>query len=111
MILYCSPLHGKSESRREGAPRGGRIDGTDERRNGRHGRLALALPRQVDDGRGAQRLRDDRAGILRRSGVRARRWGDGKARERETSRSEEHTSELQSRPHLVCRLLLEKKKK
>src|SRR6266498_3242956 len=26
-----------------------------------------------------------------------------------TTRSEEHTSELQSRPHLVCRLLLEKK--
>src|SRR5690554_7293377 len=26
----------------------------------------------------------------------------------ETMRSEEHTSELQSRPHLVCRLLLEK---
>src|SRR5690554_7294944 len=29
---------------------------------------------------------------------------------RRTLRSEEHTSELQSRPHLVCRLLLEKKK-
>src|SRR2546422_10236993 len=28
-----------------------------------------------------------------------------------TTRSEEHTSELQSRLHLVCRLLLEKKKK
>src|SRR5690625_5483907 len=28
----------------------------------------------------------------------------------QTSRSEEHTSELQSRGHLVCRLLLEKKK-
>src|SRR5271166_7054007 len=28
-----------------------------------------------------------------------------------TRRSEEHTSELQSRGHLVCRLLLEKKKK
>src|SRR6266436_8914241 len=28
-----------------------------------------------------------------------------------TRRSEEHTSELQSRLHLVCRLLLEKKKK
>src|SRR2546422_4803904 len=28
-----------------------------------------------------------------------------------TNRSEEHTSELQSRLHLVCRLLLEKKKK
>src|SRR5690554_7007709 len=27
-----------------------------------------------------------------------------------SDRSEEHTSELQSRPHLVCRLLLEKKK-
>src|SRR2546422_6954243 len=30
---------------------------------------------------------------------------------REKVRSEEHTSELQSRLHLVCRLLLEKKKK
>src|SRR5690606_41167284 len=29
----------------------------------------------------------------------------------ETNRSEEHTSELQSRENLVCRLLLEKKKK
>src|SRR5439155_26992215 len=29
----------------------------------------------------------------------------------EARRSEEHTSELQSRGHLVCRLLLEKKKK
>src|SRR2546422_6998866 len=29
----------------------------------------------------------------------------------EDTRSEEHTSELQSRLHLVCRLLLEKKKK
>src|SRR3989449_2167539 len=28
-----------------------------------------------------------------------------------TGRSEEHTSELQSRLHLVCRLLLEKKKR
>src|SRR2546422_4078263 len=32
------------------------------------------------------------------------RWSSGAAR------SEEHTSELQSRLHLVCRLLLEKKK-
>src|SRR3712207_7281162 len=30
---------------------------------------------------------------------------------RRLSRSEEHTSELQSRQYLVCRLLLEKKKK
>src|SRR2546422_7788937 len=37
-----------------------------------------------------------------------RRGNDLKAQEYE--RSEEHTSELQSRLHLVCRLLLEKKK-
>src|SRR2546429_2731344 len=34
-----------------------------------------------------------------------------KCRNRQTTRSEEHTSELQSRLHLVCRLLLEKKNK
>src|SRR5690554_7706572 len=35
----------------------------------------------------------------------------GRGRPDRAQRSEEHTSELQSRPHLVCRLLLEKKKK
>src|SRR5438552_5620091 len=40
------------------------------------------------------------------------RFGKGVLREsRSWSRSEEHTSELQSPDHLVCRLLLEKKKK
>src|SRR3989442_12310243 len=45
-----------------------------------------------------------------------RRWtlrcslGRVSSRKRTNVRSEEHTSELQSRPHLVCRLLLEKKK-
>src|SRR2546422_5313902 len=34
----------------------------------------------------------------------------GEAAQRGEPRSEEHTSELQSRLHLVCRLLLEKKK-
>src|SRR3989442_8182123 len=33
------------------------------------------------------------------------------ALDRVDRRSEEHTSELQSRPHLVCRLLVEKKQK
>src|SRR2546422_2780443 len=41
---------------------------------------------------------------LRRAWARRRRSGT-------PPRSEEHTSELQSRLHLVCRLLLEKKKK
>src|SRR5690554_1105033 len=36
---------------------------------------------------------------------------DDHVRSSDDNRSEEHTSELQSRPHLVCRLLLEKKKK
>src|SRR3989442_9653905 len=44
----------------------------------------------------ARRLRPKPAGASRKRGRRRR--------------SEEHTSELQSRPHLVCRLLLEKKK-
>src|SRR3989442_5090468 len=42
---------------------------------------------------------------LERAGV------ESPARRVDELRSEEHTSELQSRPHLVCRLLLEKKKK
>src|SRR5436305_8324509 len=34
---------------------------------------------------------------------------ESKSEGEKRKRSEEHTSELQSRPHLVCRLLLEKK--
>src|SRR5690554_2683819 len=37
-------------------------------------------------------------------------WVSMQGKNRYIIRSEEHTSELQSRPHLVCRLLLEKKK-
>src|SRR3712207_8537459 len=53
---------------------------------GGRGRLSGAAAPAGDDGR---------AGLLRRCGA---------------ARSEEHTSELQSRQYLVCRLLLEKKK-
>src|SRR5258707_7779134 len=52
-----------------------------------------------------QRLED----LLRRNEVDVRI--DGAATEVIAGRSEEHTSELQSRQYLVCRLLLEKKKK
>src|SRR3712207_8376051 len=44
----------------------------------------------------------------RRHHRQARGWGADEPLEQE--RSEEHTSELQSRQYLVCRLLLEKKK-
>src|SRR5260221_9095576 len=44
--------------------------------------------------------------------ARARRIGRvGRARRARAARSEEHTSELQSHSDIVCRLLLEKKKK
>src|SRR5207253_6478242 len=46
-------------------------------------------------------------GIMLRAAARARRKS---LCGRSSRRSEEHTSELQSRGHLVCRLLLEKKK-
>src|SRR2546429_4664614 len=39
-----------------------------------------------------------------------RRYSTHRSRRAQRGRSEEHTSELQSRLHLVCRLLLEKKK-
>src|SRR5205814_9067584 len=39
----------------------------------------------------------------------AARPGDARTRMKKAQRSEEHTSELQSLRHLVCRLLLEKK--
>src|SRR2546422_2287877 len=46
-----------------------------------------------------------------RPGGEQERWGaEAALRRAQLGRSEEHTSELQSRLHLVCRLLLEKKK-
>src|SRR3712207_8436801 len=52
--------------------------------------------------------RDRRARRLRERRLRPPR--DREPREVRVERSEEHTSELQSRQYLVCRLLLEKKK-
>src|SRR5258708_11565732 len=51
-----------------------------------------------------------RTGALRRSPGRLRLDHDGRGHNHRKLRSEEHTSELQSPDHLVCRLLLEKKK-
>src|SRR2546429_853504 len=54
--------------------------------------------------------------LFRSTSLSARRPRTGRSRRcscppTRAGRSEEHTSELQSRLHLVCRLLLEKKKK
>src|SRR3712207_7253722 len=76
--------------------------GADDRRAGAHSPRDAAVPGPegvaaagagAGGGDGGDRPRCDRA-----------------ASRRGHSRSEEHTSELQSRPYLVCRLLLEKKK-
>src|SRR5258707_2735289 len=60
----------------------------------------------------SRRVRDPRLGPFGlpgrpRAGARSGRPRDAR---RQPGRSEEHTSELQSRQYLVCRLLLEKKK-
>src|SRR5437870_8647073 len=73
------------------------------------------------DGEGIERFAlatDFEVEVRRRGSSRAAREGDHLSRrhrvaflhEQAGGRSEEHTSELQSRGHLVCRLLLEKKK-
>src|SRR5262245_65069434 len=64
-----------------------------------------------DRARAADQRGDVHAGPLRASGVRPAAVRHLEARSGPAWRSEEHTSELQSLRHLVCRLLLEKKKK
>src|SRR5215217_8645448 len=66
------------------------------RASSRHGRAACAAGSRAGAGTARRRPRSCRAPRRAR---------------RPASRSEEHTSELQSRQYLVCRLLLEKKKK
>src|SRR3712207_8103535 len=65
------------------------------------GRAAAGRARGAE----APRVRTARAGLPPPEAGRARDGGG------EAMRSEEHTSELQSRQYLVCRLLLEKKNK
>src|SRR3712207_8061097 len=64
-------------------------------------------PAQAARSNGGQSIPQERRPLRHRGAWRGR--PDGAARR--SLRSEEHTSELQSRQYLVCRLLLEKKKK
>src|SRR5436305_3184177 len=67
--------------------------------------------RRSSDLAAAEGLRAARPGDLAApEGVRLAAAARADHGRRDAPKSEEHTSELQSRPHLVCRLLLEKKK-
>src|SRR2546421_7426371 len=81
-------------------------------RSPRH-RTARRRPRVSNGKRQSPRKRDRRARNTRRRSLDSacRAVGHGAGESEGPSRSEEHTSELQSRSDLVCRLLLEKKKK
>src|SRR3712207_6855928 len=70
---------------------------------GRDGARAVAVVRPAQRGQSRPFDADE--------GVRARARARGPRVRGRSGRSEEHTSELQSRQYLVCRLLLEKKKK
>src|SRR5256884_6473267 len=71
----------------------------------------LSLPDALPISRGGDPARRGASGRRNRAGPRPRAGGSGlSCRRAAAARSEEHTSELQSRLHLVCRLLLEKKK-
>src|SRR5438445_8401937 len=65
--------------------------------------------RREDGARRARRHPPDR--LHHRHHRAGRQDGESRWRRQPVGRSEEHTSELQSRQYLVCRLLLEKKKK
>src|SRR3712207_7199370 len=70
--------------------------------------------RRADHRGGGARRRGNRAGDAEREGgprAHQRHGRDARDAPACARRSEEHTSELQSRQYLVCRLLLEKKKK
>src|SRR5207253_9060574 len=66
---------------------------------------------QADATRRRQRKADGGGGATIAELVVETQHADPRYLEMVLKRSEEHTSELQSRGHLVCRLLLEKKKK
>src|SRR5688572_32552083 len=102
---WCWPLTARSPSAGRWSSRAERGSADLPRRAGRARRgrargsgAALAHPAEASDP------------PHRRAAVAARPAGGQRVRDAAT-RSEEHTSELQSQSNLVCRLLLEKKKK
>src|SRR3712207_7846763 len=81
-----------------------------------HDALPISAPRPLaapgdsgDDGEGGSKSLVEQLEAASKGFVEAKEALD-RSKKRQQERSEEHTSELQSRQYLVCRLLLEKKK-
>src|SRR5207244_4734064 len=72
--------------------------------------LFRSLPGRGEPDESMSRKSDSAAAVAVPRGSSARRVGSSRGKTTPSARSEEHTSELQSPDHLVCRLLLEKKK-
>src|SRR5690606_40751176 len=103
LVAYCAPGSSTASvsppSLRGALPiLGDGLAAREDRRRGRAGGVEPAVGHRERD------EQTDRVGEPRGRGEQRA------APEREHDRSEEHTSELQSREKLVCRLLLEKKK-
>src|SRR2546422_6665054 len=93
----------------EGKVLGGRLSIEIRSVNHRYFNPQLKLPFELGGVEGP--LRERLRHLLERGHVTvSARWIEAPQREAAVARSEEHTSELQSRLHLVCRLLPEKKK-
>src|SRR3712207_8851077 len=75
------------------------------RAHAEHGRAGVH--RQLPE---SLRRRVRRAAVVEHDGAAVEKTADQEVPGHPARRSEEHTSELQSRQYLVCRLLLEKKK-
>src|SRR5690625_5790383 len=74
-------------------------------------KIALVIDDTLDSTDGVQQIVLEIGRYLTRVGHEVHYLTSTTERTDVPRRSEEHTSELQSRGHLVCRLLLEKKKK
>src|SRR5690348_18107534 len=95
-----------------------RVDGVDRTGIGAAGSLGYMDKVQRTDAEWREQLTPEEYQVLRQAGTEAPWTGEYTDTKTEGvyrcracgARSEEHTSELQSPVHLVCRLLLEKKK-
>src|SRR3712207_8089467 len=93
-----APDHGQLTEEEADAPRVGFSE--------THRMAAAELVVEHDRAPGSRQVRQGLEAVVREAGASVQRQHGELARRRVRGRSEEHTSELQSRQYLVCRLLL-----